>query len=91
MKQRLTERRIFNQPLSFEISDVNSFEIIRKNALGVDISSAGLGLTTEHALKKGEVLKVYIPSADTVLPSYAEVVWSEPTDDYWRAGLHFLS
>jgi len=85
------ERRIFNQPLSFEKSFTEGFEIIQKNALGVDISLAGLGLTAEHAFKKGEVLKVYIPAADTVLPSYAEVVWSEPTDDYWRAGLRFLS
>lgn len=91
MEQRLTERKIFNQPLSFEISLVESAEIIQKNALGIDISPAGLGLTTEYALKKGEVLKVYIPAADTVLPFYAEVVWSEPTDNSWRAGLRFLS
>jgi alpha-glucuronidase len=91
MEQRLTERKIFNQPLSFETSHTESFEIIQKNALGVDISSAGLGLTTEYALKKGEVLKVYIPAADTVLPFYAEVVWSKPTDNYRRAGLRFLS
>lgn len=85
------ERRIFNQPLSFEKSLMEGFEIIQKNALGVDISSAGLGLTTEYALKKSDVLKVYIPAADTVLPFFTEVVWSESTDDYWRVGLRFLS
>jgi hypothetical protein len=59
MEKRLTERRIFNQPLSFEISRAESFEIIRKNALGVDISSAGLGLTTEYALKFEGVYSSY--------------------------------
>ena len=62
------ERRLFNQPLSFEKSLTDSFEIIQKKALGVDISSAGLGMTTGYSLKEGDVLKVFSPVADTILP-----------------------
>lgn len=91
--RRLSNRRFFNQPLSFEISLIEGqFEIIKKDATGVDISSEGLGMTTDYVLNKGGVLKLYIPTAvDTFLPVFAEVMWSMPADTRFRAGLRFLS
>jgi hypothetical protein len=67
-------------------------ENITCEAIGVDISSSGLGVVTDYALKEGDVLKSRIPviEMDTALPVYAEVVWSKPHNGKFRVGLRFL-
>lgn len=66
---------------------------VQKDGHVVDISRTGMGLTTDHALEKGAVLKVSMP-LDTVMdvrmPVFSEVVWITPDDGRYRAGLRFL-
>ena len=60
-ERRLSKRRVFDQPLSFEIMG-EGIEIIKKDATGINISTGGLGMTTEYALKKRDILRLYIPA-----------------------------
>ena len=93
--KRLSERKVFNQPISFEVSETETgqFKIVQKKGFGIDISSKGTGITTDYALREGDVLKLHLPinEVQTSLPVYAEVMWSKPADSHFRAGLLFLS
>lgn len=92
--KRLCDRRIFNQPVSFEISATEkTVQDVRQTGTGVDISSHGLGMRTKHALNKGSVLKFYLPMREvqTTIPVFAQVMWSMPADDHYRVGLRFLA
>jgi len=59
---------------------------------GVDASRGGIGLTTDHPLEEGDVIKLEIPSVlpDLNLPVLAEVVWAMSVHGRFRAGLQFL-
>ncbi len=92
--KRSSERRVFNQAISFEIYDRESkVKNVRIDGFGVDISSNGIGLTTEYSVKKGDVLSVYLSVNEigTTLPVFAEVLWVNPVDSSFRAGLRFLA
>lgn len=93
-QKRLSDRKIFNKPIRFELSIMESGQLknIQYDGLGLDISQSGLGLTTEYALKEGEVLKLILPvnELDITLPILAETVWSKPANGHFRAGLRFL-
>lgn len=96
-EKRFSGRQSFNRPVSFEICATKTSQSmdIQQNGLGVDISAEGIGITTDYALREGDVLKLYIPINNTVgtsLPVYAEVMWSKPADENLRAGgLRFLA
>jgi hypothetical protein len=93
LEKREYERKEFNQSFSFEISIAgDQFENVTHEAIGIDISSYGLGMVTNYALKEGSVLKSHIPLSemDTTLPVYVLVIWSKPANDKFRAGLRFL-
>ena len=66
---------------------------VQIEAMGIDISSGGIGITTRHAMSSGEVMKVSYPlNGDTItLPVYSEVVWSVLNEGGCRAGLRFLN
>ncbi len=94
METRISNRQSFNKAISFELSLIESDQIknIKSAGTGVDISPDGIGISTNHALTKGAVLKLHIPddkekSANTV---FAEVVWSKPANNHFRMGLRFL-
>ncbi len=72
--------------------DLSKFENIKKNGFAIDVSSEGIGLTTDYALKRGDVLKLYLPvnRVNITLPVYAKVVWSKQADNNFRAGLMVL-
>ena len=95
-EKRFSERKIFNRPISFEVSatEASKFKDIQQKGLVVDISSEGVGITTDYDLRKGEVLKLYLPINSTVntsLPVYAEVMWSNSDDENLKGGLRFLA
>jgi len=62
-----------------------------ETGLGVDISQGGIGLITECLLVEGNLLKLYFPVAETKtsLPVYAQVMWAQPANGKFRAGLSF--
>lgn len=57
-----------------------------------DVCANGLSIVTDHPLKKGSILKLNFPVAGPVvyIPVFAEVAWSVPAQDRFRAGLRFL-
>ncbi len=92
MERRITYRDEFKTPLELVLSigsDVSHTGICR--AHGVDISSDGLGLSTECPLHRFMVVRLglHITCRATV-PVFAEVKWTEPTTDGFRAGVCFL-
>ena len=88
---RLVPRNSFTQSVQLE----RSYRQAQKSPLfgqALDISPQGLGLTAASPLRKGEVLKVYIPILDTntPIPVLSEVCWAESDSQSCRAGLKFL-
>lgn len=94
VEKRAHSRKIFNQIVAFEVTIEESNKRINKRFMGLclDISDGGLGLTTNSAFKKGDVLELFLPVniLDLTLPTFAEVMWSMPDDGHFRTGLRFL-
>ncbi len=91
IEQRIAERKKFTRPLDFKVSTVESGTVIRKSR-GVDISSCGLGMTSDYRLTQGMVLRISLPVDDIgiTLPLFAEVVYVSPIRKSFRTGLVFL-
>jgi hypothetical protein len=68
-------------------------ESLEQKGYGIDISSCGVGIKTDHALRNGSVLKFNLPMRETdiTVPVFAQVMWSVPANDYFRVGLRFLA
>jgi hypothetical protein len=94
-KKRAFKRKIFNRPVIFELSAIEEGHGVNINKIGeaINISSGGIGLSTEYALKRGEVLKLYLPAIarSAALPVFSEVVWVRQAGVHVEAGLRFLS
>ena len=94
MGKRSKVRRAFNRAVPFEMLTVesNQVENIQQKALCLDISEGGLGLSAGVPLKRGQVVKVFLPvqKVHVSLPVFAEVVWSEPSNGSFRVGLRIL-
>jgi hypothetical protein len=92
--KRARTRKIFNDPILFEMISEESERItnVQKDGICLDISEGGLGMTAASPLKKGQVLKVFLPvrKVDTYLPIFAEVVWSQRSNGHFRIGLRVL-
>ncbi len=93
-KKRAYKRKIFNRPVNFELSALEEGlrENTRQHGEATDISSGGIGLSTTYALKRGEVLKLYLPAIarSAALPVFSEVVWVRQEGGHVEAGLRFL-
>jgi hypothetical protein len=92
--KRLCERKMFNRVFSFEISDIPAYsEPVEQKGYGIDISSCGVGIKTDQAVRNGSVLKFNLPMRETdiTIPVFAQVMWSKPSNDHFRVGLRFLA
>jgi hypothetical protein len=67
-------------------------ELLDSISQGIDISSFGLGMRTNYSFKKGDVVKVQLPSQveGALLPVFSQVVWAGKENDGFRVGLRFL-
>jgi len=91
--KRLCDRKMFDQFFSFEMSIVEvKGKKMKQNAVGVDISSCGLGMKTKSSLQEGSVLKFDLPIREweITIPVYAQVRWAKSINDHFRVGLRFL-
>jgi hypothetical protein len=92
-EQRLALRRSFEQNIQLERNQFYTGEHspVLESGLGVDISSLGLGITTQTPLQPKETVRVYFPVEDMgfTLPVFSEVRWVEAQDHHYRAGLKF--
>jgi hypothetical protein len=93
-EKRSKVRKSFRKPIHFEqmASELNRQKTDQSNGVSFDISEDGVGITVGCALKKGEVIKVFIPVSkkNTTLPVFAEVRWVRSTKDNFKTGLRFL-
>lgn len=93
-KKRAFKRKIFNRPVEFELSAIEEGrrENIHKIGEAINISSGGIGLSTACDLKRGEILKLYLPALarSAALPVFSEVVWVRQAGTHVEAGLRFL-
>jgi hypothetical protein len=91
MEQRKAERKEFTKPLSFRVSTYESGTVIC-GSRGVDISSRGLGMTSDYRLAQGMILQISLPVEDIgiTLPLFAEVTRVSQVRESFRAGLRFL-
>lgn len=93
-EKRLKERKPFKKPVHFEqmATESNRQKNNQWSGVSFDISEDGVGITVGCALKKGEVIKLFIPLSkkNTNLPVYAEVRWVRSTKDKFNTGLRFL-
>ncbi len=94
-EKRARARRIYNKIIVLERSDIVSDQVrnYRWDGLILDISQAGLGLNTDHHLREGEIVKLFLPlrELDISVPVMAEVKWSKRISSTCQSGLRFLS
>ena len=94
LERRSKIRKAFRKPVLFEqmATGLNRRKNIQWNGVCFDISEDGLGITAGCWLKKGEVIKLFIPVSqkNTTLPVFAEVRWAHSNNNNFRTGLMFL-
>jgi len=93
-EKRQSHRFEFRQILGFELSATQRLTSSpERRALGIDISSGGLGLEAEETLQKGEVVKLLVPFGvgNTNIPVFAEVRWVATFGERYRMGFQFLA
>ena len=94
-KTRCSPRNAINQPVSLELSGLEGGKIHAVHISGtcVDISSEGMGITTNDVLNEGDVLKLHLSVNDmkVTLPILTEVKWLQQVDGQYKAGLQFLA
>jgi len=93
-EKRRSGRRPFDCRLDFEAGTIGSggYANATYEARGLDISPEGVGLSCDNPLSKGMILRLLspIPEESAGFSPFAEVVWSAPAGDRFRAGLRFL-
>ena len=93
-ESRRIERIRFSEEINFEsmLTGENSKGIVYRAGSSTDISSSGLGLTSPYKAAEKEILKLLIPfrSLGITVPVFAEVMWVQPFEEHYRAGLRFL-
>jgi hypothetical protein len=93
-EKRSNKRKYFDVLIPFELSFAKEGVSgnTREFGRGIDISSGGLGLCTKFDLKKGWILRLYLPvdKGGADLPVFSQVVWVNPVGDQVKAGLRFL-
>lgn len=92
--KRKSARQRYSERIDFEamITGAKKADIARHCAHCLNISQGGLGITTDHRPKEGDVLRLSIPFKENLtLPVFAEVVWIAAEDDSFRAGMRFLA
>ncbi len=91
MERRIAERKEFRSILDFKLSACQSGTVTHKGR-GVDVSSSGIGITSQYLLAQGMVVQIELPLQEIgiTLPLFAEVAWAVPVGESFRAGLSFL-
>ena len=90
---RCNLRNAINQPVCLELVGPKG-QIRAVYGTCVDISSVGMGITTDStALCEGDVLKLHLSVNDmkVTLPILSEVKWLRRVDDQYKIGLQFLA
>jgi len=97
MTQRQAQRFLLSINVNYEMSvHESSWQLVEKQIAGtlMNVSSGGLCLLTNVALKVGQVLKMALPlpSVEATAPTLAEVRWvrKEESQGHYQAGLRFL-
>ncbi len=93
-ERRSKARKSFRRSILIErvVSQSDRISHIHQNGTCLDISEDGLGLTAAVSLRRGELVKLFIPASTvrTTVPVFSEVIWARPTNGDFRTGLRFL-
>jgi len=93
MERRTAERKTFDLPVDYELgAGAGEFGNRTLHAQAQDIGADGIKILTDCPLQKGMVLRLNFPISGfrTFLPVFAEVAWTVPAEDRFKAGLRFL-
>jgi c-di-GMP-binding flagellar brake protein YcgR len=97
-ERRKYERIPFDKPIEYSLQDMHmeKFELSTGNGVSVDISEGGLGIITDYALKKGDILffeeeiEEEEIKVSKIAPIAAIVRWAKEIEqNKYRAGLVF--
>jgi hypothetical protein len=92
-ERRKYERRSFVKPIKYSLQDIHTgkLALTSGNGISVDISEGGLGMITDHALKKGDILFFEKGTKINKITPIASIVrWvKEIEQNKYRAGLVF--
>lgn len=96
VERRSTKRKKFSLPVFFEpgVTGPKSLKNINQEGFCTDINENGLGLVSAYSLKKGQILRLYLPvkrMSRIHLPVLGEVVWTKREKIDFRGGLRFLA
>ncbi len=81
----MSERISYDMPLNVELGGAHY------KSIGVDISNSGIGLIAECAPERGDLMKVSLAvTVGTILPVFAEVMWTKLFAEHSRIGLRFI-
>lgn len=88
LENRRFERRTYNEPLHFSMSNLDSIEIKRVNltARALDISDDGIGLETDYPVERGCVLNFY----HGLINKIGFVKWVENCGNSYKLGAQFV-
>jgi hypothetical protein len=93
-ENRQMERKTFPYPVLIELinQEQGTFEHLQNQGQGIDISSQGIGITSESPIDPGQVVKMYIPlgNLETLVPSFSEVRWIKKSNSNYRLGFKFI-
>ena len=94
-ESRRIHRKGFSEEIAFEsmLTGENRKGVVCLNGASTDISNGGLGLVAPYEAKQGEILKLMIPlrGLGVAVPVFAEVMWVQPFEASYKAGLRFLA
>ncbi len=92
-EKRKYERRSFVKPIKYSLQDIHTGKLALTfgNGVSVDISEGGVGMITNHALKKGDILFFEEGTKINKITPIASIVrWvKEIEQNKYRAGLVF--
>ena len=94
IERRMAERKALALSIEYDLGAADETGERTYHAEAQDMCNEGLGMLTDHPLKKGAVLRLNCPESGPweQIPLFAEVAWAAPYagGSQFRAGLRFL-
>lgn len=94
-EKRSDPRCAASQPVNLELTSMEQGKVqsVQIEGTCIDISSGGMGMSTDARLKTGDVLKLHLTLNDmnVRLPILSEVKWLQQIDAQYKVGLQFLA
>lgn len=93
MERRWAPRKKIKLPFFFVKGPFGIKQRFEEEAVCQDINYKGVGFCSFSSVKKGEILKIFLPVRGTgkvYVPVFAEVVWVRQENNNYKGGSRFL-